>query len=166
MAAFIFESGIEMTNEAFIIMKHFSRIIATSATVFALAACIQANPPAAPESAVPDQHNARNALDWPGMYVGTLPCASCSGIRTALTLHGNGEYRLRETYLGNPESVSDSRGTFSWNEAGNTVTLSGSEPRRYFVGENQLFALDAEGRRIGGALAEAYILHKPINRTH
>ncbi|MDO5638569.1 MAG: copper resistance protein NlpE [Neisseria sp.] len=147
-------------------MKPFRRIIA-GIGAFALAACIQGNPPAAPDTAsVPDHHNARNALDWPGMYVGTLPCASCSGIRTALTLHGNGEYRLRETYLGNPESVFDSRGTFSWNEAGNTVTLSGSEPRRYFVAENQLFALDADGKRISGALAEAYILHKPINQTY
>jgi uncharacterized membrane protein/uncharacterized lipoprotein NlpE involved in copper resistance len=44
-----------------------------------------------------------------GPYVGTLPCADCAGIRTALTLYAMGEggeplvYRMTATYLGTPE---------------------------------------------------------------
>jgi len=44
-----------------------------------------------------------------GLYVGTLPCADCAGIRTALTLYSMGEggeplvYRMTATYLGTPE---------------------------------------------------------------
>ncbi|KPJ65321.1 hypothetical protein AMJ44_10485 [candidate division WOR-1 bacterium DG_54_3] len=32
-------------------------------------------------------------------YVGILPCADCSGLKTELTLYANGTYFLRETYL-------------------------------------------------------------------
>ncbi len=43
-----------------------------------------------------------------GPYVGTLPCADCAGIRTALTFYTMGEggeplvYRMTATYLGTP----------------------------------------------------------------
>ena len=32
-------------------------------------------------------------------YVGILPCADCSGLKTELTLYANGTYYLKETYL-------------------------------------------------------------------
>ncbi len=32
-------------------------------------------------------------------YMGILPCADCSGLKTELTLYANGTYFLRETYL-------------------------------------------------------------------
>jgi copper homeostasis protein (lipoprotein) len=44
-----------------------------------------------------------------GPYAGTLPCADCSGIRTALTLYSMGRegaplvYRMTATYLGTPD---------------------------------------------------------------
>ena len=134
----------------------------TLAALLATSGCVQ---PTTPEpqpiaaASAPDHHNARNALDWAGTYQGTLPCASCNGIKTTLTLQDNGHYRLNEVYLGNPETVSDSNGTFSWNEAGDTVTLF-SENRRYVVAENQLIALNPDNSRPTGPLADAYILQK------
>lgn len=140
-------------------MKH---LLLTATLLLGLNACHTLPAPEAPAvrpAQTPDHHNARTALDWAGTYQGTLPCASCSGIRTTLTLEDNGHYRLSEVYLGNPETVADSNGTFNWNAAGDTITLFG-ENRRYFVAENQLIALSPDGSRVSGELADAYILQK------
>ena len=45
--------------------------------------------------AAPDR--AKNSLDWQGLYVGTLPCASCPGFYTELQLLGKRSYRISET---------------------------------------------------------------------
>lgn len=114
---------------------------------------------------VPDPaHNARNALDYHGIYEGTLPCASCEGIETRLSLYPGQQYRLETVYKGRSEEVFVDEGRFSWNEAGNTITLEGvdAEERvnQYFVAENRLIKLDFEGDPITGELAEAYELDK------
>ena len=36
-------------------------------------------------------HTAQSSLDWQGLYVGTLPCASCPGFYTELQLLGGRE---------------------------------------------------------------------------
>ena len=36
------------------------------------------------EGVVNDEHNAKNSLDYIGMYKGILPCADCEGIETFL----------------------------------------------------------------------------------
>ena len=38
------------------------------------------------QKTIPLGDTSQNALDWPGMYEGVLPCASCEGIQTTLTL--------------------------------------------------------------------------------
>lgn len=104
---------------------------------------------------------ARVSLDWAGTYEGVLPCADCEGIETRVTLSYDGTYTIRQKYLGTSENVFQSSGTFSWNEAGNTVTLPSSPtPNSYFVGENRLFHLGMDGERITGNLAELYTLEK------
>ncbi|MFN2373271.1 MAG: copper resistance protein NlpE N-terminal domain-containing protein [Cyclonatronaceae bacterium] len=107
-------------------------------------------------------HNAANSLDWHGTYTGVLPCADCEGISTTLTLNADETYHLISVYLGREDGEFHSRGTFSWNEAGNTVRLididSGSG--LYLVTENRLFYLDTDGNRITGDLAGRYILQK------
>ncbi|MFA6686044.1 MAG: copper resistance protein NlpE, partial [Desulfuromonas sp.] len=74
---------------------------------------------------LPDMHNSRDALDWAGTYVGILPCADCSGIRTTLTLSPAHTYVLKSTYLGvevpDPEYID--QGVFVWDDAGSTVEL-------------------------------------------
>ena len=56
--------------------------------------------------------------------------------------------------------MSSEQGRFNWNEAGNTITLDGRRPARYFVGENRLIRLAQDGSRITGNLAEHYVMTK------
>lgn len=114
---------------------------------------------------VPDPaHTARNALDYYGNYEGILPCASCEGIETRLSLYPERQYRLETVYKGRSEEAFVDEGQFSWNEAGTTITLEGvdkdARANQYFVAENRLIQLDLAGERITGELAEAYELDK------
>ncbi len=105
-------------------------------------------------------HNARNALDWAGIYHGVLPCADCPGIDTVVTLTMDGTFRLQTRYVDRDERVFEERGEFTWNDAGNTVTLPGAQGRSFFVGENHLVQLAQDGSRITGELADNYLLRQ------
>jgi len=109
-----------------------------------------------------DEHNARNSLDWFGIYEGVLPCADCEGIYTRIELDREESYRKITHYLGKGDgTVYESEGTFIWDETGNRITLKGAEgANRYFVSENRLIQLDLQGERITGDLAELYELKK------
>jgi copper homeostasis protein (lipoprotein) len=129
--------------------------------VVALAACGCTTPATSTDFPNPDPaHNARNALDWAGAYRGVLPCADCQGIETVVILASDGTYRTQSRYLGKGDTVFSGQGQFSWNDAGNTVTLSGPQPAQYFVGENQLTRLALDGTRITGSLEDHYVLAK------
>jgi len=107
-------------------------------------------------------HNAKNSLDWQGLYVGTLPCASCPGFYTELQLLGKRSYRLSETAEDKGEfSTWIKRGRFHWNARGNSIRMGeGSEQRQYWVRENALEQLAVDGSRITGELAPHYRLEK------
>jgi len=107
-------------------------------------------------------HVSANSLDWQGRYSGVLPCADCPGIVTLLTLDLDQSYRLSKYYLGKDDKLFERRGVFIWEEKGSVIHLQNSPdgPDRYQVGENILFQLDKQGKRISGDLAEDYILHK------
>ena len=91
-------------------------------------------------------HNSRNALDWAGTYEGITPCADCPGIRTRLTLQADGRFELSTQYLERQVAPQTIRGSFSWNAAGNTVTLEGDGRGQQFrVGEGRLLQLDRDG---------------------
>lgn len=113
------------------------------------------------ETFVDSAHNAQNALDWDGTYQGVLPCADCEGIDTTLTLNPDGSYTLEQVYKGKEATQFKSDGQFTWNQAGNTVTLVDEEkPNQYFVGENMLMKLDMNGEKATGDLASFYNLSK------
>lgn len=115
------------------------------------------------EIVVNDEHNAKNSLDYIGLYQGVVPCADCEGIETLLSLEDETNYVLKTNYLGkNKKSTNEVRGLYTWNEAGNTIILKGIEnaPNHYFVGENYLKQLDMDGNKIEGDLAEKYVLQK------
>ncbi len=105
-------------------------------------------------------HSSHNALDWAGVYRGVLPCADCPGIETVVELKQDGTYITQAKYLGKNYEVAPDQGQFSWADAGNTITLSGAEPARYAVGENQLTRLAIDGSSITGPNAEHYVLTK------
>jgi len=128
-------------------------------TALAIGGCTMPN--ASTATVNPDPaHNARNALDWAGAYRGVLPCADCEGIETLVVLASDGTYSTRSKYLGKGDNHFSEQGRFTWNEAGNTITLTGQSPARYFVGENQLIRLALDGSRITGGLAQHYVLAK------
>ena len=107
--------------------------------------------------------NSKTSLDWAGVYKGTLPCADCEGIETRISLQSNNSFNLSSKYLGKEENASVfNEGAFEWNHEGSKISLmeNGKIIQQYQVGENVLFYLDQEGKRITGALAEKYILTK------
>ena len=140
-------------------MKTYPVFIMTVAAMLTTGGCTA--PSETTTASNPDPaHNARNSLDWTGTYHGVLPCADCEGIETVVTLANDGTYRAQSKYLGKGDQVFSEDGSFTWNDAGNTVTLAGGQPAQYFVGENQLTRLALDGSRITGNLAEHYVMTK------
>jgi uncharacterized lipoprotein NlpE involved in copper resistance len=115
------------------------------ASLLALVGCASSHDgkaPAAPDPA----HSSRNALDWAGTYEGVTPCADCPGIRTRLTLQRDGRFEIRTQYIDRQVAPQTARGSFSWNAAGNTITLEGAGGGQQFrVGEGRLLQLDRDG---------------------
>lgn len=136
-----------------------------SIALLALSMTVACKNPQKLTNTVPDGHSSRDALDWTGVYWGTLPCADCEGIHTVLLLsdkNGN-TYQLEETYLGKDTKPFVTKGSFSWSPDGSQIQLQGASTNRYQVGENQLFHLDQEGKRVEGPLKELYVLVKENN---
>lgn len=108
--------------------------------------------------------NSMNSVDWPGTYFATLPCASCEGIETWVTLNPDGTFVLKTHHMGlNDDREEIFTGKFNWDETGSMVTLQGligGAPGKYKVGENQIWHLDRNGKRIEGDLADRYVLKK------
>lgn len=96
-----------------------------------------------------DMHQTRSALDWEGRYIGTLPCASCPGIVTSLTITEAGFYTLTETYLGEKGQTFHSKGTFVWNKTGNRIILKGKDKRSYQIGEGFMRQTGTDGKPAG-----------------
>jgi len=98
-------------------------------------------------ASVPDPaHNSRNAVDWAGTYEGVTPCADCPGIRMRLSLQHDGRFALSTQYLDRQVAPQTVLGPFTWNAAGDTVTLEGDGGGRQFrVGEGRLLLLDRDG---------------------
>ncbi|WP_132980646.1 copper resistance protein NlpE [Pigmentiphaga sp. D-2] len=115
-------------------------------------------------SPVVDGHNARNTLDWDGVYEGTLPCADCPGIRTRLTLRQDGRYELETQYLDRQPRVDRVEGSFTWQPDGTRITLDqAAGGRQYFVAEGRLIQLYMDGTRPQGPLAGNHELQKVEN---
>lgn len=107
-------------------------------------------------------HSAKDSLDWQGLYVGTLPCASCPDYYTELKLTTPQHYRLHELamYKGQAHNWR-SHGRFQWQADGLHIALGqGHDKRRYFVGENFVEQLAQDGSRISGQMAPLYRLNK------
>lgn len=109
-----------------------------------------------------DKHNSANSLDWAGTYKGTMPCADCDGIETEITLTTDQDYILKTNHIGKIGTVKEAKGSFTWNSAGNTITLSGKpyEHNQYFIGENRVLQLDNLGNKVAGNDADKYFLQK------
>lgn len=147
-------------------------LIAVTVVTFALSACGNKNKLTKEDESsvdeftriaqqVKNEHNAQNSLDYVGTYSGKLPTASGEGMNVTIVLGNDDSYTKTIEYIDKKDRKFDEKGKYSWNEAGNTVTLNGAErPNQYFVGENTLTQLDIEGKRITGELGDMYVLRK------
>ena len=109
---------------------------------------------------VADESNARTSLDVDGTYAGVTPAADAEGIDVVITLAGD-NYTKKISYVGKKGAPVETKGNFTWDAAGNTITLVGEQaPNQYFVSENVLIQLDTEGKKITGELADHYRLAK------
>lgn len=106
----------------------------------------------------PDMHTAENALDYFGVYEGTLPAASCPGIKTALTLHPDNTATLHSEYIDRPDGVFDEKGTYTLEGNLLTVRLNDGEVYYYKVEEGRLRMLNADKEPVTGDLADHYLL--------
>lgn len=104
----------------------------------------------------------KTSVSYDGTYVGTLPCADCSGIYTEIVLNGN-KYKMKEVYQGKGNEGANTfteEGKYAWDDEHKIITLNGDDSERYEVGDNVLYALDMDGKRISGDLSNMFILHK------
>jgi len=118
-----------------------------SVAALLVSACMPRTDGTAPTAAKPaDMHTSQNSLDWAGAYEGTLPCADCPGIKTRLTLNNDGSYELSTQYLNRQLAPQVLRGQFTWNAAGNAITLDANGRGQGFaVGEGRLTLLNRDG---------------------
>lgn len=110
-------------------------------------------------------HSAKTSLDWSGTYLGTLPCADCPGIRTAVRLNADNTYTLKETYLEKNKKPLSETGSFKWQSDGSRIILKGKSKYQFLVAENRLIRLNSKGKAISGANAKAYILKKSAHEV-
>jgi uncharacterized lipoprotein NlpE involved in copper resistance len=110
---------------------------------------------------VVDVHNAEVSLDWAGVYTGTIPSASGSGINVRMKLSKDNTYELTYEYIGKPDGTFTWTGSFKWDDTGNIIHIEIADaPGFYKAAENKLIQLDMEGKPITGNLADNYILNK------
>jgi predicted secreted protein/uncharacterized lipoprotein NlpE involved in copper resistance len=151
------------------------RSLLLSALVLVIACSQEPSPKRAPPAS-----GATDSIVRMGPYVGTMPCADCSGIRTELSLfalHPSGQpvlYTLRETYLGTPDGdrtfTSMGRWTTSHGAGGDSsaavVEIAAEKPeakRSFARGEGTLRALDRSGAEIETTIPHTLVLAGPGN---
>lgn len=106
------------------------------------------------------QHSSRLSLDWPGHYIGLIPCADCPGIEMRLTLNADFSYQLQTRYHDRSEQVFEQRGVFVWQADGMRIRLLDgiNDGLQFWVGEHSLWQLDRQGQKIDGVLSDQYRL--------
>lgn len=108
-----------------------------------------------------DTHNAANSLSYAGTYEGTLFSADCANLNAIITLDYDGNYTKKTTCpkSSDPKKATVSEGKFTWDKAGNVITLTGeNDGEKFMVVESAIIMLDQEGKAITGDAAEKYRL--------
>lgn len=126
---------------------------------------ITASQPVESTTSTATADHAETSLDWAGDYKGTLPCASCEGIKTELELNKDKTYELTQEYLGDKggENKTTIKGSFTFDAKNpSIITLDkAGNNQKFFVGENFVTFRSAEtGEAITGPMADLYKLSK------
>ncbi|MDR2941836.1 MAG: copper resistance protein NlpE [Treponema sp.] len=139
-----------MNRKTFIIF-----LLAAAVAIFGLSSCLS--------NKGTDIHNSRISLDWDGVYTGTIPSASGTGINVRLRLNRDQSFELNYIYIDRLDGQFKRTGTFNWDEAGNVIKLdiNNDDVSPYYKPiEGKLIQLDMKGKPIKGKLADNYVLNK------
>lgn len=83
-----------------------------------------------------------------GTYEGTLPCASCPGIKTKLVLSNDGSFVLDEEYLEEKDGKHSSKGSYEVEASKEYITIkeeNTSEPRFFKIVDGKLYHITKIG---------------------
>jgi uncharacterized lipoprotein NlpE involved in copper resistance len=119
------------------------------------------------EYKVADSQNLNKEFSCKGTYEGTLPCASCTGIKTIITLYEDKSYNRSEEYLDEENSPFLDTGRYDVNCIDSVITLFDKSQKRdqsYKWTGSELRHLDINGNEIFGSLRDNYILKKNIKK--
>ncbi|HEX7754943.1 MAG TPA: copper resistance protein NlpE [Niabella sp.] len=99
-----------------------------------------------------------------GTYTGLLPCASCEGIETSITLYDDQSFFMKEIYKGTqPLDSFTNKGKYEVKDGRLYLKLEGAGVERpviYTISPNSLTQLDMNGNAINSSMADHYILMK------
>ncbi|WP_066568194.1 copper resistance protein NlpE [Snodgrassella sp. CFCC 13594] len=104
-----------------------------------------------------------SSAQWAGVYQGVLPCTVCNGARTQLILQPNGQYVLRETWVGRADVLNtQAGGWFKWSADKRQVILDrDGDLRRFMIGNGFVEERTAaDGSPLHGKRATTYVLKK------
>lgn len=88
------------------------------------------------------------ANTFEGTYEGTIPCASCEGIKVALKINDGDTYKLNSEYLGEKDAKFEEEGKIIWDETKTFATLgNGNEENKqtYYFDGNDAYLVEKVG---------------------
>jgi len=108
-----------------------------------------------------DLKNARDSVNWPGVYKGIYPLYNGLCLDIRLKLFRDQGFSLYIEYLDKSHKTIDWKGSFKWDVTGNIIILDIIDaPLYYKVTENKLIQLDDEGKPVAEELADYFVLRK------
>lgn len=104
-----------------------------------------------------------DTLKIDGTYTGLLPCASCAGIETSITLYPDQSFLMKEIYKGEQPDSFINKGKYEVKDSKLYIKMEGAGVERpviYSMSPNSLTQLDMQGNAIKGTMADHYRLIK------
>lgn len=138
-------------------MKTITFALSALFSVCIVVACTNVTDEDKTDNEVIDMHTSELSIDWAGYYYGELPCASCAGIKTGITLKNDGTYEKVEEFLGQNSEPQIVKGKIRWLDDKNKILL---DDVPYFIAENSLVQLSANGSEITEKIKSSHILNK------
>lgn len=82
--------------------------------------------------------NVQNTADWVGTYFGMLPCGSCPGINTVITLNEDETFEKTTEYLESKDIPETIKGKLQWSKDKSIITIG---ENTYLVGKKTIVFL-------------------------
>jgi len=137
-------------------MKRKAFILMAVIAILALGSCLSSR-------GIDNANNAKNSINWEGVYEGTIPAADCPGINVSMELFKDQSYEMSYVYIDKDPKPFIWKGKFKWDDTGNIIILDTKDgPNYYRVEKTKLIQLDMKGKPIKGSLADNYMIWKVL----